>query len=284
MIDHEKYTLFLLSDIMKDYLSTFSRFTGLTLLAGTLAIFLFFNSVLGAQDGFDPLFNGKDLDGWEGQGELWEVRDGLIVGSTEGRPIENNSFLIYLNAKPANFHLKVKLKLMGNNNSGIMYRAQDIEGISHGLSGPQMDIHPKLEYQGMYYSEKTGRGIIAQRGQKVSVSKKTNAKGKTTPKVTGQLGKEPDFDLSEWNEYEVVAVNKRHIHLINGVVTVDVTDRDPSTASSGAIGIQLHQGPPMTVEVKDIALKPLRGAEARETIRAALERPVKKKMKGSPKD
>lgn len=277
MRDHEKYTVFMLSAIMKGHLYKFSRFTGLTLLAGTLAIFFFFSSVLRAQDGFDPLFNGKDLDGWEGQAQLWEVRDGLILGSTEGHSIENNSFLVYRDSKPGNFHLKVKLKMAGNNNSGIMYRAQAIEGISHGLSGPQMDVHPKLEYQGMYYSEKTGRGIIAQRGQKVTVSEESGADGKTTPKVTGQLGKEPLFDLSEWNEYEVIAVNKRHIHLINGVVTVDVIDRDPSTAPSGAIGIQLHQGPPMTVEVKDIAVKLLRGAEARETIRAALDRQVKKK-------
>ncbi len=274
--DDEKYTVFLPLAIMKGYLYVFPRCTGRTLLAGTLALFFFFSSVLRAQDGFDSLFNGKDLDGWEGQAELWTVRDGLIVGSTEGHPIENNSFLIHRDSKPANFHLKMKLKMAGNNNSGIMYRAQDIEGISHALSGPQLDVHPKLEYQGMYYSEKTGRGIIAQRGQKVTVSEAFNAKGRTTPKVTGQLGKVPLFDLSEWNEYEVIAVNKRHIHLINGVVTVDVIDRDPSTAPSGAIGIQLHQGPPMTVEVKDIAVKTLRGAEARETIRAALELPVKK--------
>ena len=262
---------------MTGYLCKFFRFTGRTYLAGTLALFFFISSVLRAQDGFDSLFNGNDLDGWEGQAELWEVRDGLIVGSTEGHSIANNTFLIHRDSKPANFHLKMKLKMGGNNNSGIMYRAQDIEGISHALSGPQLDVHPKLEYQGMYYSEKTGRGIVAQRGQKVTVAEELNAKGRTTPKVTGQLGKEPVFDLSEWNEYEVIAVNKRHIHLINGVVTVEVIDRDPSTASSGVIGIQLHQGPPMTVEVKDIAVKSLRGAEARETIRAALDRPVKKK-------
>lgn len=277
MRNDEKYTVFLPLKMMTAYFYIFSRFTGRLLLAGTLALFLFIGSGLRAQDGFDSLFNGKDLDGWEGNTELWEVRDGIIVGSTEGHTIENNTFLIHRDSKPANFHLKVKLKLMGNNNSGIMYRAQDIEGISHALSGPQMDVHPKLEYQGMYYSEKTGRGIIAQRGQKVTVSKQVNAKGRTTPKVTGQLGQEPNFDLSEWNEYEVIAVNKRHIHLINGVVTVDVVDRDPSTAASGAIGIQLHQGPPMAVEVKYIALKHLRGAEARETIGAALAQPSKKK-------
>ena len=169
-------SVFLPLAIMKGYLCKFSRFSGRTLVAGTLALFFFISPVLRAQDGFDSLFNGKDLDGWEGQAELWEVRDGLILGSTEGHPIANNSFLIHRGSKPANFHLKMKLKMGGNNNSGIMYRAQDIEGISHALSGPQLDVHPKLEFQGMYYSEKTGRGIIAQRGQKVTVAEEFNAK------------------------------------------------------------------------------------------------------------
>ncbi|MBC9890714.1 MAG: DUF1080 domain-containing protein, partial [Opitutae bacterium] len=125
---------------MKDYLCIFSRFTGRTYLAGTLALFFFISPVLRAQDGFDALFNGKDLDGWEGQAELWEVRDGIIVGSTEGHSIANNTFLIHRGSKPANFHLKMKLKMGGDNNSGIMYRAQEIEGISHALSGPQLDV------------------------------------------------------------------------------------------------------------------------------------------------
>ena len=93
-------SVFLPLAIMKGYLCKFSRFTGRTLVAGTLALFFFISPVLRAQDGFDSLFNGKDLDGWEGQAELWEVRDGLILGSTEGHPIANNSFLIHRGSKP----------------------------------------------------------------------------------------------------------------------------------------------------------------------------------------
>jgi len=148
--------------------------------------------------------------------------------------------------------------MIGDSNSGIMYRAQAIADLPFGLSGPQMDIHPKQEYQGMYYSEKTGRGIVAQRGQQVSVLADLDAKGKTTPRVTGTFPAEPNFNLAEWNDYEILAFGTRCIHKINGIVTIDLIDRDPSASKSGAIGLQLHRGPDMTIFVKDVEIKPLK--------------------------
>lgn len=235
-----------------------------------------------AQSRFSSLFNGKDLTGWEGSAELWKVEDGAIVGTTVGNPLENNTFLIYKESGVRNFHLKAKLRMIGESNSGIMYRAQAIEGVPYALSGPQMDIHPKPEYQGMYYSEKTGRGIVAQRGQRVTVSAELNAQGKTTPEVTGDLGMEPAFDLSQWNDYEIIAVGSRSLHLINGVVTVDLVDRDPTTQPAGAIGFQLHRGPDMTIYVKDVELSHLRGAQARAAVAVALGLKEETKKEGLP--
>ena len=158
-----------------------------------------------AQDGFKSIFNGKDLSGWEGADGLWRVEDGVIVGSTHGVTIEANTFLVYRKEKVGNFHLKLDFKLQGDSNSGIMYRAQDIDGVAHALSGPQLDIHPKEEYLGMYYSEKTGRGIVAQRGQKVLVTDAVDDKGKSKPKITGKVGDDTKFDPYKWNTYEVIA-------------------------------------------------------------------------------
>ena len=221
---------------------------------------------------FEDLFNGDDLSGWEGSPELWKVEEGMIVGSTAGMEIRNNTFLIYKGGDVQDFHLKAKLRMTGKNNSGIMYRAQPVEGLEHVLSGPQMDIHPRPEYQGMYYSESTGRGIVAQRGQKVLVPEELNNEGKTKPEVIGQLGIEPHFDPGEWNVYEIIAVGQRSIHKINGIITVDVEDRDPTTVLKGAIGFQLHRGPEMTIYVKDVELKHLRGKEGREALQAALKK------------
>ncbi len=220
-----------------------------------------------AQEGFEPLFNGKDLTGWEGEDGLWKVEDGAIVGSTHGVTLDANTFLVWQGEDAGNFHLKVKLKLVGDNNSGIMYRAQPIDGVAHGLSGNQLDIHPKPEYLGMYYSERTGRGIVATRGQRVLVTDAVDDKGKSKPQVTGDMGLEPPFETDQWNEYEVLAVGARVIHKVNGVVTVDVIDRFPGVPREGAIGIQLHRGPPMVAYAKDIQLKRL----GRDAGRAALD-------------
>jgi hypothetical protein len=219
---------------------------------------------------FETLFNGKDLAGWEGVPELWKVADGQIVGTTAGHPLEANTFLIHKSVKVGDFHLKAKLKMLGECNSGIMYRAQPFDGAPFALSGPQMDIHPKPEFQGMYYSEKTGRGIVARRGQKAIVPPELNAKGKSKAKVTGTFPAEPVFNLAEWNKYEIIAVGNRLIHKINGVVTVDVIDNNPRTKPSGAIGFQLHRGPEMTIYVKDVEVRHLGGVEAAKAIEAAL--------------
>ena len=106
----------------------------------TILLVLSLSSILIAkdQDQFSALFNGNDLSDWEGSPELWKVEDGMIVGSTAGADIQNNTFLIYTGGKVVNFHLKAKLRMIGTSNSGIMYRAQPVEGIEYALSGPQM--------------------------------------------------------------------------------------------------------------------------------------------------
>lgn len=236
-----------------------------------------------AQDASKSIFNGKDLSGWEGANGLWKVEDGVIIGSTHGVTIEANTFLTYRKKKVANFHLKLRFKLEGDSNSGIMYRAQEVAGVPHALSGPQLDIHPKPEFLGMYYSEKTGRGIVAQRGQKVLVTDEVNAKGKSQPKVTGKVGDDSKFDPYEWHDYEVIAVGARSIHKIDGVVTVDVTDRFPGSDRTGLIALQLHRGPAMKAYAKNIQLTHLKGKAAQEALKAALAPPSKKQARAKAK-
>ncbi|MBK1877441.1 3-keto-disaccharide hydrolase [Pelagicoccus mobilis] len=235
-----------------------------------LTSWLLFTAAVNAEDGFKSIFNGKDLSGWEGQEGLWSVKDNAIVGSTEGVELKANTFLVWKEGEVSNFHLKLRLKIAGENNSGVMYRAQSVEGAAHALSGPQLDVHPKHEYMGMYYSEGTGRGIVARRGQKVLVTDKVNAKGKSLPEVKGKVGSDEEFDVYEWNDYEVIAVGKRMIHKVNGVVTVAVADRFPGAQTSGLIGIQLHRGPAMQAYVKDIRLKKLSGDAAKSALREAV--------------
>jgi hypothetical protein len=109
---------------------------------------------------------------------------------------------------------------------------------------------------GILYEEQ-GRGILAQRGQKVSITGgESPAKPKLT--VTGETGNSGEIQAAirkdDWNEYRIVAIGGHLQHFINGKLTVDVNDETAEGAKNGVIALQLHSGPPMKVEFKDLIL------------------------------
>ena len=86
-------------------------------------------------------FNGKNLDGWEGLTEYWSVKDGAIVGSTEG-PREFNTFLCSKN-KYKDFEMNFQVRLKdGNGNSGVQIRSKIDNTKKFAVAGPQCDIGP----------------------------------------------------------------------------------------------------------------------------------------------
>jgi hypothetical protein len=196
------------------------------------------------------LFDGKSLAGWQGDPKLWSVQDGAIVGTTSAAdPLPTNTFLIWSGAPVRDFELSLKLRMTGKNNSGIQYRSRAYpEAGAHVVGGYQMDIHPNPPYTGMLYEER-GRGIVAQRPTRVTVE----ADG--TKRVVETLGEATPIPLAQWNTYTIVARGNRLLHKINGAVTADITDRQASkAAASGIIALQLHRGPAMQIQVKDIRL------------------------------
>ncbi|MBL9151495.1 MAG: DUF1080 domain-containing protein [Verrucomicrobiales bacterium] len=230
----------------------------------SLSLTLSFGFALGAS-GQESLFNGKDLTGWKGLPEFWSVQEGTIVGETTAeKPTKGNTFLIWQGGEVADFEITCEVRFKGNN-SGLQYRSRIVDEANHVLAGYQADLHPAPKYFGMLYGEKLGkRGIIAQRGQRVEVA----ADG--TVKVVGEVGDETELKDWEWNKLRVVAVGNRLIHQINGVTTVDITDAHPEALKSGVIGLQLHAGPPMRVEFKNIELKKLSGTDAEKTLQETI--------------
>lgn len=213
----------------------------------------------------EALFNGKDLAGWSGLPQFWSVQDGVIVGeTTEANPTQGNTFLVWQGGELADFEITCQVRFKGNN-SGLQYRSKVVEAEKFVLAGYQADLHPSQDYFGMLYGEKLGkRGIIAQRGQRVEVG----ADG--VPKVVGEVGDKAELKDWEWNTLRVVAVGGRLVHQINGVTTVDIVDRHPEALKTGVIGLQLHAGPPMRVEFKEIQLRRLAGEEAKAVLEKAV--------------
>ena len=197
----------------------------------------------------EKLFNGKDLSGWKGLPEFWSVQNGAIVGeTTPDKPTSGNTFLVYQGKSLDDFELSLKARITGNNNSGIQYRSKVVDEKKRVVSGYQMDMHPSQKYLGMMYEEK-GRGIIAQRGQKIKVG----ADGKRA--IVGDFDKKRNIKLGDWNTYTVIAKGNVLTHKVNGSTTAEIIDEQSSKRSlSGVLALQLHAGSPMKVEVKDVFL------------------------------
>lgn len=220
-------------------------------LSALLAFLLVALSPLSAQDGFKPLFDGKTLAGWDGNPELWSVEDGAMVGKTKGpEHLAYNEFLIWRGGVVRNFELRAKVKCSASN-SGIQYRSQELPAVGKWVvGGYQCDIHPNAPYNGMVYDER-GRGIIVQNGQHVVVDDK-GAKW---------LSAEHDpikVDVTQWHDYVIIAQGNRLIHKINGKVTIELVDHDAKDRElEGLLAFQVHKGPAMVVQIKDVMLKEL---------------------------
>jgi hypothetical protein len=224
-------------------------------------------SGIAAQDsaGFESLFNGRDLSGWDGNPKFWSVRDGAITGQTTSEnPTQGNTFLIWRNGTVEDFELRLSYRIVGGN-SGIQYRSKDLGNWVAG--GYQADFEAGKMFSGIVYEEK-GRGILAKRGEKTVVG----ADGKVT--VTGSVGKSDEIQAAikseDWNEYLVIARGNHLVHLINGRITSEVTDEEPGKrASSGILALQLHAGPPMLVQFKAIQLKRLKSEGVKRIVLVA---------------
>lgn len=216
------------------------------------------NGIAQQEEGFFPLFNGENLEGWDGNPKFWSVKDGAITGiTTKENPTRGNTFLIWRGGVVDDFELRLKIKIVGGN-SGIQYRSED-QG-NWVVSGYQADFDAGSKFSGILYHER-GRGVLAQRGQKTVV---TREGGKHKVTVVQSLGDPADILAAirpeQWNDYKIIAKGYEFIHAINGKVTVEVADQDEqSRKSSGILALQLHAGPPMRIQFKDIRIKPLKG-------------------------
>ncbi|MFM7209628.1 MAG: DUF1080 domain-containing protein [Verrucomicrobiota bacterium] len=204
--------------------------------------------------GWKPLLDGRTLRGWKGDPKYWRCEDGAIVGEvTPDTLLKNNTFIIWEGSVPGDFELKLSCRISEKGNSGINYRSAPVAGLPFALTGPQCDIDGQKRHVGQNYEER-GRTFNALRGQVTRVRPGAKAE------VIGGVGDPAELAKAvrdgEWNDYHVIVRGGVQTHLINGKVMSLVIDDDPGARhAEGLIGVQVHVGPPMKVEFRDVRLR-----------------------------
>ncbi|HIF33803.1 MAG: DUF1080 domain-containing protein [Pirellulaceae bacterium] len=223
-----------------------------TFLLFALVVVSPFTVAVGDESDFQSIFDGKTLKGWEGNLDFWSVQDGAITGqTTPEKKLSKNTFLIW-KGETADFELRLKFRIE-NGNSGIQYRSEH-QG-DYVVKGYQADIDAKMRFMGILYEER-GRGILAERGNKVEIS--ASGEKKTVGKAGDGQALLDSYKNEDWNDYVIIAKGNMLTQKINGHTSIVVVDHQKDKrAMKGILALQAHVGPPMIVQFKDIQIKHL---------------------------
>jgi len=205
------------------------------------------------EPGFKSIFNGKDLFGWTGNPRIWSVKDGAITGQTTvENSVSENTFLIWKGGEPSNFELRLKFRIESGNSGVYFHSKQRTDMQQEALIGPQADFSFDGRWTGVLM-EYTLREILAERGQKTHIDRN----GKIN--VIDSLGDPTELlakvKPTQWNDYTVITKAGHTTLIINGVTMCEVQDDDPKRPTAGKLAIQVHRGPEMLVQFKDIRIR-----------------------------
>lgn len=239
--------------------------------------------------GWTQIFDGKDLNGWDGSPDVWHYEDGAIVGESSPEHPSGTTNIIWRGGEPANFKLKLEIKLEGTGaNGGVQYRSRNVPPVPRtpppdvlaqmtpeqkqrmqqneelmqkharwNMEGYQADADYTNRYTGQLYEQGTGRGIIAWRGQAVQT-----VGGGIRPTLIATLGSSEELASyikpGEWNQMEIIADGNTLVHIVNGHVMAILVDTDPKyAAAKGLIGLEIEGGGNVKISHRNIWLKPL---------------------------
>jgi hypothetical protein len=202
-----------------------------------------------SEKGFVAMFNGKDLDGWEGKSGGWTIEDGAITGqSTKEKPCKKHHYLMWRGGKPADFVLRLKYKIVGGN-SGVQIRSREIP--NWDTRGYQADMEAGDKWTGCLFEH--ARGGMAMRGTKVVIDKDGK---KNITRFAESADLQEKVKADDWNDYEVTAEGNHIVLKINGQLMAELYDNQLSKAASdGVIALQMHPGPPMKVQFKNLRIR-----------------------------
>lgn len=213
----------------------------------------------GDEPGFTSIFNGSTLDGWEGNPKYWRVENGALVGEiTPETIVKSNTFMIWRGRTPKDFELKLDYRISSAGNSGINYRSVVVPDPvtpenKFAMRGYQFDLNGgQKNYVGNNYEEK-GRLFLAVRGQI------TRVVGGRPPILVSTIGDTTEMAAlatDDWNAVHLSIRGNTLIHMLNSrLMSITIDDDPPNRPSEGLIGVQVHVGPPMKVEYRNIRIK-----------------------------
>ncbi|MFZ9935903.1 MAG: 3-keto-disaccharide hydrolase [Luteolibacter sp.] len=206
------------------------------------------------------IFNGKDLAGWQGSPGWWSaVEDVLATESTPEKPCGKSSYLVWTGGRPADFQLDCEFRLSADANSGIQLRSETRPQFD--TWGYQADMTGDGKLIGFIYHHAIG--LVAGRGESVTLT----PGGKRQVQVFADA-KEllAQFKKGDWNHYRIICRGPEISLFLNGQLMCRVTDHNPATAAKdGIIALQMHQGPPMKAEFRNILLTDLKPSHAPKT-------------------
>jgi hypothetical protein len=169
--------------------------------------------------------------------------------------LKRNTIIIWRGGELGDFELKLEYRVSAEGNSGINYRSIEVPSVPWALQGYQDDIDGKDEWSGQNYEER-GRKFLAYRGQRVVM------KPGAPPEITGPTGDRAELQKKilkeDWNQVHIIARGNQLQHFTNGILMSEVRDEDPEKRTmKGLLGVQVHVGPPMKIEFRNIRVKRL---------------------------
>ena len=211
--------------------------------------------------GFTALFDGKTLTNWDGDPRFWRVENGVLVGqSTPENVVNPNSFLIWRGGILKNFELKIDYRFTSGEagNSGVQYRSKEMPEVGKWvLAGYQADMDPIHRNTGLLYEER-GRGFASRPG---TITRRVEGGAAKLIGSTGELDAIKAAAMKpsgEWHTYHIIAKENVITQILNGrIINMLIDDEPEKRAMEGLLGLQIHQGPPMQIEFRNIYLKTL---------------------------
>jgi len=194
------------------------------------------------EKGFEPLFDGKSLKGWEGNLKMFRVENKAIVAGTLKTKIPHNDFLC-TRREFENFELRLQARLIGKgHNAGIQFRSQRIPK-HFEVKGYQCDVGDMngRSIWGSLYDESRRRKFLAQ-GDNDKVS---------------PLVKLSTVRADGWVNLVIRCEGPRTQIWVNGLQTVDYVEKDKGIPRRGIIGLQIHSGEPAEAWYRKIRIRKL---------------------------